>query len=112
MAELAEDERFAGSSAQNDDDDDVEEPVFTDGKRDSSSWRDRLFEPASWQSSNGVDGSPQSSSNHAGSRQAPSSNVNDNEDQHTELYGILNLEKDARTEDVLKSYRTLAVLFQ
>lgn len=33
-------------------------------------------------------------------------------DENSELYAVLNLEKDASNEDVLKSYRTLAVAFQ
>lgn len=33
-------------------------------------------------------------------------------DENTELYAILNLDKDASTQDVLRSYRALAVSFQ
>jgi DnaJ-class molecular chaperone len=36
----------------------------------------------------------------------------DESQEHSEMYAVLNLDKDASTEDVLRAYRTLAVAFQ
>lgn len=38
--------------------------------------------------------------------------VGPSQDENTELYSILNLDKEASTQDVLRSYRALAVSFQ
>lgn len=38
--------------------------------------------------------------------------VGPSSDENTELYAILNLDKAASTQDVLRSYRSLAVSFQ
>lgn len=124
MASFENDFRFsrppdaqAGPSAGADDD----EPIFgaedsflggeqREGASNSSNWRKRWrpdFDDDTFGSR--LNGFPRRRDDAAfddSLQEGPSA------DENTELYAILNLDKDASTQDVLKAYRSLAVSFQ
>lgn len=119
MASFEDDFRFsrppdghAGASLEDDDD----EPIF--GAEDSfadqqnpSSWRKRWRPDYGDENYGaGLNGLPKL--NEDAKTFDESFQAGPASDENTELYAILNLDKDASTQDVLRSYRGLAVSFQ
>ena len=121
---LSQDWRFAKPASYtqahvDDDDDEDDEPIFGSSSSSSSSSTDRhgehtgnsssqrrAFDEKDYAAASAADG--ESSDMPSGSG-APASGSGSTD---TELYAILNLDKECSTEDVLRSYRSLAVAFQ
>lgn len=76
-----------------------------------SSWRKR-FRPEFGEANGAFHDLPNGHAAHEDAAFDESFTVGPSRDENTELYAILNLDKDATTQDVLRSYRSLAVSFQ
>ena len=122
---LSQDWRFAKSAsyaqAHVDDDDDGEEddePIFgaSSSSSGSSSTGQRGHHPgngsSSWRAFDEKDYAAAAAADGESSDMPSGSGVPASGSSETELYAILNLDKDCSTEDVLRSYRSLAVAFQ
>ena len=112
MASLADDFRFASTSAAStshrnaaEDDDEVDEPIFGEASTSNGhSWRSRFENGKSIFDDEEDSARPKAST----SRIDEEAEVAEN----SELYAILNVEKDCSQDEILKSYRSLAVAFQ
>lgn len=118
MATLEDDYRFAKPrSTSAGIFDDEEEPLF--GSSSSSQSGANSYSEYIRRNLQGDSAVDDAEHGHASSaRRPPRSNGKsraadeDESQEHSEMYAVLNLDKDASTEDVLRAYRTLAVAFQ
>lgn len=122
MASFENDFRFARPPDRASDGED-DEPIF--GGADSfvegghqhagpSNWRKRFRPAFDDEANDNLNGFPNGHATNTTEDAAfdESFQVGPARDENTELYAILNLDKDASTQDVLRSYRSLAVSFQ
>jgi hypothetical protein len=120
MASFESDSRFARlpNGHVNDEEDD-DEPIFGDesfvsnpadggtgAPGPSNSWR-KKYKPEFGDEDNSDN---KLNGNHA--HEESSFQVQPSSEENSELYAILNLDKDATSQDILRSYRSLAVAFQ
>lgn len=116
MTTLADDARFSrppaaqhGWGAAEEDD---EEPAFGFSSR-AGRQRDKLFGDGNgWAADGSIDDDEKHDARTAAGHPGLGSDSTTVTPQHTELYAILNLETSAAPEDVLRSYRALAIAFQ
>lgn len=108
MASLADDFRFASTSTAslNREEEELDEPIFGEAgpSNGSYSWRSRFENGKGIFDDDDDDTGPRASTSRLSEEPEAAEN--------SELYTILNVEKDCSQEDILKSYRSLAVAFQ
>lgn len=110
MVQLADDFRFASSSSASISqryEEEIDDPIFGSGEPTGSnghSWRSRF------ENGKSIFDDEQDDDRHP--RASTSKLVEPEPAENSELYAVLNVEKDCSQEDILKSYRSLAVAFQ
>lgn len=110
MANLADDFRFASTSAaslSSQQEEEVDDPIFgqPSGSNGQDSWRSRFENGRSIFDDEDEDTKPRASTSRLTEQQSEAA-------ENSQLYAILNVEKDCSQEEILKSYRSLAIAFQ